>query len=221
MDDLASDRRAVHLVAAQLLNTGNGHQAPARSRAPEYLLLAIDQFEELFTLCRDESERRAFVDNLITAASEPGGTTFVIIALRADFYSHCAPYAALRDALASQQEYIGPMSADELRRAIEQPAKCGNWELEPGLVELLMQDVGAGGEQSPEPGALPLLSHALLETWHRRNGRSLTVSGYLASGRGARGDCGNRRYRLQRRIGCGTTCDCPQPFFAPDAIRRG
>ncbi|MFU8771799.1 MAG: BMP family ABC transporter substrate-binding protein [Anaerolineales bacterium] len=34
-----------------------------------------------------------------------------------------------------------------------------------------------------EPGALPLLSHALLETWKRRNGRWLTLRGYAeASG---------------------------------------
>ena len=49
---------------------------------------------------------------------------------------------------------------EELRRAIEAPAKQGGWELEPGLVAMLLQDVG------DEPGALPLLSHALLETWN-------------------------------------------------------
>jgi WD40 repeat protein len=84
--------------------------------------------------------------------------------------------------LASQQEYIGPMSAAELRRAIEEPAQRGNWELESGLVDLLLKDLGADGSYQAEPGALPLLSHALLETWQRRRGRTLTVSGYLASG---------------------------------------
>jgi len=186
MDDLARDRRTVHLVASRLLSVGKTAPSPSRHRIPQGLLLVIDQFEELFTLCRDEAERQAFIDNLMTAAAEPGGATFVVLALRADFYSHCAPYAALRDALASQQEYIGPMSASELRRAMEEPAKRGNWELEPGLVEVLLQDVGADGSHPPEPGALPLLSHALLVTWHRRRGRRLTVSGYLASG-GVRG----------------------------------
>jgi len=86
----------------------------------------------------------------------------------------------------SGRKYIGPMSADELRRAIEGPARHGGWDLEPGLVDLLLQDVGADAGSPPEPGALPLLSHSLLETWHRRRGRTLTVSGYLASG-GVRG----------------------------------
>ncbi|MBF8283025.1 MAG: hypothetical protein HW378_1940 [Anaerolineales bacterium] len=188
-DDLARDPRSLHLHVGRLLSMSAGKSArrgdrsSSHTRSPDpQLLLVVDQFEELFTLCRDDAERRAFIGNLITAAFEPNGPTFVVLTLRADFYAHCAPYAALRDALAAQQEYIGPMSADELRRAIEEPAKRASWELEPGLVEVLLKDVGADGAHAPEPGALPLLSHALLETWQRRRGRTLTVSGYLASG---------------------------------------
>src|SRR5687768_8268591 len=72
------------------------------------------------------------------------------------------------------------MSDEELRRAIEEPAQRGRWELEPGLIDLLLHDVGH------EPGALPLLSHALFETWQRRRGRMMTLSGYTSSG-GVRG----------------------------------
>jgi WD40 repeat protein/transcriptional regulator with XRE-family HTH domain len=156
------------------------------AHGPEAAVLVVDQFEELFTLCSDEAEREAFVDNLMFATGAPspdrseesqgGGHTIVVIGLRADFYSECSHYASLREALSQRQEYIGPMNADELRRAIEEPAKRGGWEFEPGLVDLLLRDTGQ------EPGALPLLSHALLETWTRRRGRMLTVSGYLASG---------------------------------------
>src|SRR5574338_1106688 len=63
---------------------------------------------------------------------------------------------------------------------MEEPARRGRWEFEEGLVELLLHDAGR------EPGALPLLSHALLETWQRRRGRTMTLSGYTASG-GVRG----------------------------------
>ena len=114
-------------------------------------MLVVDQFEELFTLCRDDIERAAFVDNLLTAAFEPDGPTHLVLALRADFYAYCAPYAALRAALAGHQEYIGPMSADELRRAIEEPARRGGWELEEGLADVILHDIGAEGAKALAP----------------------------------------------------------------------
>jgi len=152
----------------------------------EHALLVVDQFEELFTLCRSEAEQAAFVENLLTAALQPAGVAIVIIVLRADFYAHCARFDLLRQALSKHQEYIGPMTTTELRRAIEEPAQRGHWELEQGLVELLLHDVGADLGHFPEPGALPLLSHALLATWQRRRAHKLTLSGYTASG-GIRG----------------------------------
>jgi WD40 repeat protein/class 3 adenylate cyclase len=136
-------------------------------------LLVVDQFEEVFTLCRDEAERGAFIEALLDAA-ERG--LRVVIALRADFYGHCAAYPRLAAALEDRQALIGPMSEDELRRAIERPAEHAGLLLEPGLVEGILRDVVG------EPGALPLLSHSLLETWKRRSGRMLTLIGYLQAG---------------------------------------
>ena len=72
------------------------------------------------------------------------------------------------------------MSRDELFRAIVQPAALGNWKVQEGLVEVMLREAG------DEPGALPLLSHSLLETWKRRRGRTLTLSGYSEAG-GVRG----------------------------------
>lgn len=165
LDDLTRDLRSLHLTAARWAQAG---QAPR-------LLLVVDQFEELFTLCRDEVERRAFVDNLLYAAQSPGPTV-VIIALRADFYAQCAPYDDLRQALSQGQQYIGAMNTAELRQTIEEPAHRGRWTFEPGLVDLFLREAGDA------PGALPLLSHALLETWQRRSGRTLTLGGYAAAG---------------------------------------
>ncbi len=134
----------------------------------------------MFTLCRSEEEKASFIGNLLAASAEAQGPISVVITLRADFYAHCADYIQLREALAQNQEYIGAMNEEELRRAIEEPARRGRWELEPGLVDLLLHDVGN------EPGALPLLSHALFETWQRRRGRTMTLGGYASSG-GVRG----------------------------------
>ncbi|MCO6451478.1 MAG: PQQ-binding-like beta-propeller repeat protein [Caldilineales bacterium] len=178
-DDLVSQPDMLGQVMGQLGEL-------AASPAPRSLLV-VDQFEELFTLCRSESEQFAFVQNLTTAACQHGGIGVIVVVLRADFYAHCARFDRLRQLLAQQQEYIGPMTADELRCAIEEPAREGHWQLEPGLVDLLLHDIGADtGQHNPEPGALPLLSHALLATWERRRGRTLTLSGYTASG-GVRG----------------------------------
>jgi DNA-binding SARP family transcriptional activator len=173
MDDLAKDPRSLHLYVRKLLSQDGGGR----------LLLLVDQFEELFTLCRDEDERRAFVDNLLTAvAEETAGPTMVVTTLRADFYAHCAQYADLRTLLSNRQIYIGQMEAEELRRAIEGPAHHEGYDFEPGLVELFLRDIGVTEEGQPEPGALPLLSHALLETWKRRRGQTLTFAGYSESG---------------------------------------
>ena len=148
----------------------------------EQVLILVDQFEEVFTLCHDELERSAFIEKLIDTAQDPTNKTTVVVALRADFYSHCAQYPRLREAVAAEQEYIGQMTAEELRHAVEEPARRGGWEFEPGLVEVLLQDLSTRGAHEPEPGALPLLSHALLATWERRRGRTMTLDGYHASG---------------------------------------
>ena len=183
MDDMAQDARSLRLFLRRRDIACNVSTTPT--------LLVVDQFEELFTLCRDPNERTAFIDNLLTAATpssppplgkDPGGGIFVAITLRADFYDHCSTYPNLRDALSRHQVYIGPMTPDSLRHAIEEPAKRADWVFEPGLVDLLLRDVGADGARPPEPGALPLLSHALLETWKRRRGRVLTLGGYAEAG---------------------------------------
>lgn len=170
LDDLGKDARSLDLYIFRILREMTSSAAKDRK-----LVLVIDQFEELFTLCHNRQERKSFVDNLLTAAA--GGQTLIVLTLRADFYAHCAEFENLRRVLENQQKYIGPMNKDELRRAIEEPARRNQWQLEPGLVDLFLGDVG------DEPGALPLLSHALLETWNRRQGRTLTLAGYAAAGR--------------------------------------
>jgi WD40 repeat protein/class 3 adenylate cyclase/energy-coupling factor transporter ATP-binding protein EcfA2 len=140
-------------------------------------LVVVDQFEEVFTLCRDEGERLGFVDRLLDRAQQDSR---VIVVLRADFYGHGASLGRLAAALEDRQALIGPMTEEELRRAIERPAEQAGLVLEPGLAEGILRDIVG------EPGALPLLSHSLLETWKRRSGRMLTLLGYLQSG-GVRG----------------------------------
>ena len=96
--------------------------------------------------------------------------------MRADLYGRLSDHPALARAVADNQILLGGMGEAELERAITEPARVAGLRLEPGLVELILRDVAR------EPGALPLLSHALRETWAQRDGRTLTVEAYRASG---------------------------------------
>jgi WD40 repeat protein/class 3 adenylate cyclase len=170
LEDLRRDPHNLCLTVRQLLLDQSGD---AR------VVLIVDQAEEVFTLCRDEEERRLFVELLAHAAGEIA-QTIVVLALRADFYGHCATYPALAALVQDHQSLVGPMREAEIRRAIERPAAKAGVQLEPGLVTRILDDVGG------EPGSLPLLSHALLETWSRRENQTMTLSAYLDSG-GVRG----------------------------------
>lgn len=135
-------------------------------------LLVVDQLEEIFTLGADEATRRAFFSRLLTLAP----VTAVVVALRADFWGECAPYPELRAAMQQHQELVAPMDATELRRAIELQARQAGLRFEADLAQTLIEDVAG------EPGAMPLLQHALLELWRRRRGRWLRAAEYRALG---------------------------------------
>ncbi|MBB5959356.1 energy-coupling factor transporter ATP-binding protein EcfA2 [Saccharothrix tamanrassetensis] len=133
-------------------------------------LIIVDQFEEVFTLCPDPDRRAEFVDALLTARCR------VVLGVRADFYGHCAQYPKLVDALTDGQLLLGPMGPEELRQVIMQPAVKASCTVETALVSRLIADA------TGQAGVLPLMSHALLETWRRRRGTTLTLAGYEAAG---------------------------------------
>ncbi len=141
----------------------------------------VDQFEAVFTLCDDDAQRRDFV----AAVCELAETALVILALRADFYDHAIAYRGLASALQSRQVVLGPMTGEQVRRTITEPARLARVDVEDGLVGLLLadlapQDAPAGGAY--ERGALPLLSHAMMATWEHSRGSTLSIADYLASG---------------------------------------
>jgi WD40 repeat protein/class 3 adenylate cyclase/tRNA A-37 threonylcarbamoyl transferase component Bud32 len=133
-------------------------------------LVVVDQFEELYTLCKDRGRRERFIDALLML------TAPVAIAVRADLYGQLSAHAELARAVAENHLLLGAMSDAELERAVTEPARLAGLRLETGLVELILRDVAG------EPGALPLLSHALRVTWEQRDGRTMTVVGYRETG---------------------------------------
>ena len=171
---------------------------------PARLVLVVDQFEEVFTQCTDEPERRAFIQALCAAAGTTGPTpphdrdgaattpanppdapALVIIGLRADFYARSATYPDLVPSLQDRQVLVGPMDQAGLRAAIEGPAASAGLVVDAGLVEVVLADLGVHpgpADGSYEAGRLPLLAYALQQTWEHKEGRRLTVATYRATG---------------------------------------
>ncbi len=139
-------------------------------------VLVVDQCEEAITLCSDGDERARFFDTLAERA-ERGP---LVVAIRADRLGDLSAHPAFAGIVQRGFVLLGAMGEDDLREAIEGPARQAGLLLEPGLVDLLVSEV------EDEPGALPLLSHALRRTWYEREGRTLTVAGYRTTG-GIRG----------------------------------
>lgn len=138
-------------------------------------LLVVDQFEEVYTTCRDAEERIRFIDQLL-AARQSESRRRVVLGVRADFLGHCARHAELAVALSESTLLVGQMTARQLRSVIVKPAARVGLSVDPELVATVVRDAG------DEPGVLPLLSHALLETWRLRRGKNLSVVLYNAVG---------------------------------------
>jgi WD40 repeat protein len=164
---LRTDPRSLHRTALHaLVAAGPGSE----------MVVVVDQFEEVFTLCRDAGERAEFITVLQAAAKAANSRTRIVLGLRADFYAHCTHSPGLVTALREAQVLVGPMSTEELRSVITRPALDARCRVETALVSRVVAD--ANGRS----GVLPLVSHALLETWRRRRGTTLTLAGYDAAG---------------------------------------
>ena len=183
-----SDRCLDSLRGLLRTRTGNATNTGAR------LVLIVDQLEELFTMCTDLRERQHFL-TLISLLTDKGPgqrapIALVVFGLRADFYSHCANYPQLARALEEGHIVLGPMSPGELREVIVYPAQRAGLRIEPGLVDILLRDLGSTTAYDPaevvvgsyEAGRLPLLAHALRATWRERHGHTLTTEGYRLTG---------------------------------------
>lgn len=195
------DGDEVTVLARSLLADPAG--AAAHAPGADHLLV-VDQFEEVFSTCPDEHERQAYLVALgaiagagagagagaEAEAEEGAGPTArpaavpVVIVLRADFYALAIAQAALLPVLAGAQVVVGPMTPDEVRRAVVEPARIAGCEVDPELVEVLIGDLTPHGAPTGalDAGALPLLSHALSGTWQRASRRRLTVADYRATG---------------------------------------
>jgi hypothetical protein len=168
LKSLASDERALHWHV-RLALTEQPHEAR--------FCIIVDQFEEVFTLCQDREEREQFIHILRYATILAGGQTVVVITLRADFLTRAAEYPSLAEMLSSYQFIVSLMDDDDLQQAIAAPAQLVGSQLEEGLVDVILRDVGH------EPGLLPLMEHALTQLWEkRRHDHLMTLQAYSEIG---------------------------------------
>ena len=161
---------------------------PVTSARPAPILV-VDQCEEAVTLCSDPDEQAAFFSELAAHA----GRAPLVVALRADRMGEVSAHAPFARLVERGLLLLSAMGAEQLRACIEGPAHQAGLLLEHGLVDLLVREVEG------EPGALPLLSHALRETWTHREGRTLTVAGYQATG-GIRGAVARSAEEVYERV---------------------
>ncbi|MDH3539793.1 MAG: protein kinase, partial [Acidimicrobiia bacterium] len=141
-----------------------------------HLAVIVDQFEELFTLCPDERERRWMMDTLLAFATQTGGRVAVILTLRADYYGAALEYQPFGDLLAHSTVALAPPGPEQLSEAIVGPAAAVGVEVDPQLAADIIGDVAA------EPGGLPLMEYTLTRLFDERTGDRLEVGTYREMG---------------------------------------
>jgi WD40 repeat protein len=142
------------------------------------VVMVVDQFEETFTLCDDENERKAFVANLQALFEQPQHQHRLILTLRSDFENKVALLPDFQPLFEANLVRVVPLTAAELRQAIEEPAHQVGLKFEAGVVESLVGDVLG------EPAALPLLQFSLLQLWEKRERNRVTLAAYRRVGGG-------------------------------------
>jgi hypothetical protein len=149
-----------------------------QSHPKRQLLLVLDQLEEVFTLL-DSTECQALLQGVWALTRDPDLGCLLVASLRVDHFGRCGSVVLEGDRRLDSVIYaeehrlfVSPMGPRELAEAIVKPASQVGLELEAGLVDRLCQEV------EREPGALPLLEHALDLLWQRREGRWLTHRAY-------------------------------------------
>jgi WD40 repeat protein len=180
------------------------------------VVLVVDQFEEVFTQCDQEAQRRAFITALHAAATAGHGpaqapAALVVLSVRADFEARCADYPQLADAV--QDRYlVTAMTQRQLRMAVTEPAKKAGAKVDDDLADLLLAEVRTGQPGAFGAGALPLLSHALDQAWRHRAGQALTLADYDRAG-GIEGSVAASAQRAYDRLSLAQQAAARQVFL--------
>lgn len=150
-----------------------------RARDARRVVIVVDQAEEIFTLCSSVEGRTAFIGQIFDLSGATSGIEIVVaLGLRADKISSFLDNPQTAQVLENYLLFLKAIDREELRQVISAPAKLARLPLEQGLEDLAINELCGAGKNTYEAGALPLLSHALAETWRARSGDRLTIAAY-------------------------------------------
>ncbi len=128
------------------------------------ILLIIDQFEELFTLCLDQQEREIYAEHLAKAARSEEEPIRIIITLRDDFLIRVKSLPGLQDKITQNLELLTTPQPTDLLRILTEPAKRLGYQFED--TELPREIVESVKKES---SALPLLAFTAAKLWELRD----------------------------------------------------
>lgn len=192
----------------QLRRDQHGLTRAAKLILPEdgELFLVIDQFEEIFITVDDEADKRHFLDLIVAAVTDPRSRVQVVVTLRADFYDRPLMVADFFDLMRQRTEVVGPLTPEEIERAIVGPAGRVGLIVGQGLAAAIIADM------SRQPGALPMLQYVLTELFDWREERTLTLDAYHDVG-GVLGVIAKRADEVYRALDAEQQADARQLFM--------
>ena len=219
--ELSSIERASQLaIAEELITKGaDGLRQLVTSFVTDdthRLVLVIDQFEEAFTLCKDDLKRQEFFECLLWALPQCGDKLCLVLTMRSDFFGKCTEqeYCGLAQQIQQNLVTVTPMTRDELEQAIIKPVKQVELEIEPELVKQMLVDVANA------PGILPLLQDTLTELWKKRTDNCLQLKTYSQLG-GVMGNLRQRATAVYESFSLEEKATCKHIFLALTQLGEG
>ena len=174
--DLSNAKRATELdqIESLLKQGGEGLRKLVQASTASRVILVVDQFEEVFTLCKDLVEREKFFECLLVGVEKAKGKLCLILAMRADFFGKCLEreYSGLGKKIEENLVSVPTMKREELRKAIAEPAQQVDLTIEKVLIERMLKDIEGS------PGSLPLLEYTLTRLWQEKTDNQLQLSTY-------------------------------------------
>lgn len=154
-----------------------------------HYFFVVDQFEELFTWPVVIKKRKSgkhpdavhFISHLMRLVAEKDIQIFLMLSIRADFLDYCSNYRELTELLNKSKYLLPQMSQSDVKEAILEPFRLAGASVESGFEEYLLNDM------EEVEHSLPLLQHALKQTWNHWKSRgntnmSVSLEDYQSTG---------------------------------------